>query len=83
MATKVKLMTLLQQVRGYAEVTNRRPPPRPPMLYLMELREQTGNAQVPKRRLAVATDASSDNTPLPIKITHIKSDECPLPIVVG
>ena len=82
MATKVKLMTLVQQVRGYAEITNRRPAPRPPMLYLMELREQAASHQAPKRKLIVATAANSDNVALPIKITHVKSGECPLPVVV-
>jgi hypothetical protein len=26
MATKVKLMKLIEEIRGYAQVTNRRPP---------------------------------------------------------
>lgn len=83
MATKVKLMKLLQEIRGLAQVTNRRPPPRPSVLYLMQLREHTAQVQVPRRRLTVATDTKENfNTPLPVKINHVKSDEAAFPVVV-
>lgn len=84
MATKMKLMTFLQQVRGYAEITNRRPTPRPAVIYLMELRSQAVSASVPKRRLAVQSGHNGlANIPLPVKITHLKHDKCPLPVVIG
>jgi len=82
MATKVKLMTFLQQVRGYAEITNRRPAPRPPMLYLMDLRRQSGNVQSSRRRLAVKSSATGESVPLPVKITHYRAGESPFPVVV-
>jgi hypothetical protein len=83
MATKLKLMKLLQEVRGHAQITNRRPVPRQPTLYLMQLSERAAQASTPKRRLAVATD-SNDNvdTPLLIKINHIQAGESALPMVV-
>lgn len=81
MATKAKLMKLIEEVRGYAQITNRRPAPRPPVLYLMELRAHATQNQMPKRRLDVASENAS--SPSPIKITHISPDESPLPIVFG
>ena len=83
MATKVRLMKLIEEVRGYAQITNRRPAPRPPVLYLMELREHVSQANTPRRKLAVASDSRENlNIPLPIKITHLATEE-PLPIVFG
>lgn len=84
MATKIRLMKLLQEVRGYAQITNRRPAPRQPTLYLMQLRERSGQVQSPKRRLSVTTDIKdAANTPLPIKIHHVKVDEFTFPLVLG
>jgi hypothetical protein len=83
MATKMKLMKLLQEVRGRAQITNRRPSPRQPTLYLMQLRERSAQVQSPKRRLAVATDfKDSANTPLPIKINHVQTDESSISMVL-
>jgi hypothetical protein len=84
MANKAKLMKFLQEVRGYAQITNRRPAPRPSVLYLMQLRGKNAQAAAPKRRLIVVTHETNEsaNTPLPIKITHVKSEESPLPVVV-
>ena len=74
----------MQEVRGYAQVTNRRPAPRPSVLYLMQLRERAAQADLPRRRLAVVTDAkSADHTPLPIKINHVRAGEFSLPVVIG
>jgi len=84
MATKVKLMKLLQEIRGLAQVTNRRPPPRPSVLYLMQLRESAAQDQTPKRRLTVSTDSKENvTTPLPVKINHVKSDETAFPTVIN
>lgn len=83
MATKVKLMKLIEEIRGYAQVTNRRPAPRPPVLYLMELREHASQVSAPKRKLDVISDSRENpNIPMPIKITHVATEE-PLPIVFG
>ena len=80
MATKMKLLKMLQEVKGMAQVTNRRPAPRPPLIYLMQLRSQNAVAQQPRRRLAIekATDAS--HVPLPIKINHIHPGDPGLPV---
>jgi hypothetical protein len=82
MANKVKLMRFLQEVRGYAQITNRRPAPRPSVLYLMQLRGRNAQPTAPKRRLIVVSETHENaNTPLPIKITHLKTEDS-LPVVV-
>ena len=84
MANKAKLMKFLQEVRGHAQITNRRPAPRPSVLYLMQLRGRNAQATAPKRRLVVVTTETQEhaNTPLPIKITHLKSEDSALPVVI-
>lgn len=83
MANKARLMKFLQEVRGYAQVTNRRPAPRPSVLYLMQLRARNEQTSPPKRRLIVVSEAHENaNTPLPIKITHLKSEDSSLPVVI-
>lgn len=76
MATKIKVLKLLQEGRVYAQITNRRPAPRPPLLYLMQLRAHPAPADLPRHRLTVETDHKAfANGPLTIKINHVKSDE--------
>lgn len=83
MATKLNLMKFLQELRGHAQITNRRPVPRQPTLYSMQLRERSSQVHSPKRLLAVRTDfKDSANTPLPIKIHYIKVDESAIPMVL-
>jgi hypothetical protein len=73
MANKMKMLTLLQEKIGYARITNRRPAPRPAVLYLQKLRAQAGPAGVSRRRLVIAVESSPvASTPLPIKINHLK-----------
>ena len=78
MATKMKLIKMLQEVKGIAQITNRKPAPRPPFLYLVQLRSQSGPAETPRRRLAIEAEAL--RPPLPIKIDHIKADKTGLVI---
>lgn len=73
MATKMKLIKMLQEVKGIAQITNRKPGPRPPLLYLMQLRSQAAEVDTPRRRLAIETEAA--RPPLPIKINHIKTNK--------
>lgn len=76
MATKIKVLKLLQEGKVYAQITNRRPAPRPPLLYLMQLRAHPAPAELPRHRLTVETDTKAfANGPLAIKINHVKSDD--------
>jgi len=73
MAAKMKLMKLLQEIRGFAEVSNRRPHPRPLGLFLVEMRSHmTPHATPnPKRSIAIQAPAVAD-IPRPVKITHLR-----------
>jgi hypothetical protein len=83
MATKTKLFKMLQEIRGLAQVTNRRPAPRPPLLYLMQMRSQTTQPTFPKRRLAIEKAKDTGHLPLPIKIHHIHPSDATMPVVIG
>jgi len=83
MATKAALMKLSQVSRGYEEITNRRPTPRPIVLYLMQLRAQGTHAHPPRQSQVITTEwQNGAETPLPVKINHIKPGECELPVVL-
>lgn len=81
MATKMKLIKMLQEVKALSQITNRKPAPRPPLLYLMQLRSQAAQVNTPRRRLTIETEAF--HAPLPIKINHIRSDKSSMPVAVG
>ncbi len=75
MAAKMKMMKLLQEIRGLAELTNRRPQPRPLGLFLVQMRShitQTSN-QNRKRSIAIGGPAPTD-IPHPVKITHVRAE---------
>jgi hypothetical protein len=73
------MLKLLQEIRGFAHITNRRPPPKSPALALTQLRSHVFQATLPKRRLNVRTDVAANHTlPHPVKINHIKENPAPL-----
>jgi len=82
MATKMKLLKMLQEVKGLAQITNRRPAPRPPFLYLMQLRSHATQPAQPKRRLIIEKGKDTGHLPLPIKIHHVTPDNPGLPVVI-
>jgi len=86
MAKKVILMKLLQEMRGHANITNRRPTPTTPMLYLMQLRRRNasvnGRSQPPQRLAITAQWQNPGEAPAPIKINHTVVENPELPIVV-
>jgi hypothetical protein len=83
MANKIKVLKMFQEVRGYAQITNRRPAPRPPLLYLMQLRAHPAAPDLPRHRLTVETDTKAfANGPMPIKINHVRSNESGRPAVL-
>jgi hypothetical protein len=90
MAKKVILMKLLQEIRGYANVTNRRPTPATPMLYLMQLRRRNAHAHTqvrvpqPLKRLAITANwQNPGEAPAPIKIHHAVANPSEMPVVIG
>jgi hypothetical protein len=80
MATTMKLIKVLQEIKGIAQITNRRPAPRPPLLYLMALRSKAAPVVNSRRKLAVETAVLQ--APSHIKINHIKSDRPGQPSVI-
>ena len=74
MAKKLKLMAHFQELRGRAQVTNRRPIPACSGIYLMQLREHTTVTTLPRRRLSITVDLrQSQPVPHPVKIRHVVS----------
>jgi len=71
MAAKVKLMKLLQEFRGLAEITARRPQPRAPGLFLIQLRSHMMKTTYPSRKRIVVDGLEEVDIPSPVKITHL------------
>jgi hypothetical protein len=75
MATKVKLMKFLQEIRGLVEISRRHPTPRPTALFLMQLRSHMMDTNRSKRRLLITIDLKDrEDIPNPVKITHVKTE---------
>ncbi len=72
-------MKLLQEMRGFAEISSRRPQPRSPGLFLMQMRshvlQTTGSKQ--RRTLAVEIQDQLDIAH-PVKITHLRGSRLPV-----
>lgn len=85
MATKMKLLKLMQEVKGLAQITNRRPAPRPSVLYLMQLRGQAPvSPEIPKKRLVINMESADPCVvSFSIQINHVNQGESPLPVVIG
>jgi hypothetical protein len=75
-------MKLLQEMRGFAEVTNRLPQPKQPGLFLIKLRSHFGPNAVPSRTRRIAIDMQDrPDIPHPVKITHVKGSALPVVVV--
>jgi hypothetical protein len=75
MATKIKLLKLLQEMRGFAEFGRRHPTPKPSSpLYLLQLRSHLAETSRARHRLVITIDlkdSETTNIPHPVKITHL------------
>jgi hypothetical protein len=69
MASRLNMMKLLQELRGLAAVTNRRPQPRLPGPLLLPVRF-TRAAAGPTRTIRIAIELLPE-VPCPVKITHV------------
>jgi hypothetical protein len=73
MAAKIQMLKLLQEIRGFAEVSNRRPQSRSPGLWLTHIRTHMLQGVVPKRRLSIRIDPQErTDVPYRVKINHLK-----------
>jgi hypothetical protein len=78
MATKVKLMKLLQEIRGFAQLTQRRQQPKPPGLFLLQLRSHLNHTTSQRRRLKIPIQLlEPPDIPNPVKITFIGGNVAP------
>jgi hypothetical protein len=74
MATKVKMMKLLQEIRGLADITQRRGQPRQPGLFLIQLRSHVHYTTQPKRKRIIAVDVlDRPDISHPVKINHVRT----------
>jgi hypothetical protein len=74
MATKMKMLKLLQEKGAFSELNRLQPSPKPSTLFLIQLRNRMAAARRPKRRLVIQIDLKDIVTlPTPVKITHITS----------
>ncbi len=79
MATKLHVMKLVQEMRGFAEITNRRPQPRTPGLFLLQMRSHLLHACPPKDKRTINIDMQSrPELPHLVKIRHLKAGPEPL-----
>ena len=81
MATKVRIMKLLQEIRGMAQITSRRPPSKQPGLFMVQLRSHVTKATGTRRRIIIPIDLKDPiDIPDPVRIIHVKvSQPEPLP----
>jgi hypothetical protein len=75
MATKIKLMKLLQEIHAIAEIGRRNPIPKPSPLFLLQLRTHMAETSRPRRRLVVMIDLKDSlDLPHPVPINHVARD---------
>jgi hypothetical protein len=78
MAAKVIMMKLLQEIRGFAETSNRRPQSRCPGLFIMQLRSHLTHTTLPRCKRSILVDAKGlADGPHPVKITHVRGSAVP------
>ena len=83
MAVKVQLMKMLQEFRGLAHITARRPAPKPG-LFLMQLRSHTQRVSQPKNKRIITVEMQ-DHAAIqyPVRITHLASASAPRPSAIA
>jgi hypothetical protein len=72
MAAKIKIMKMLQEIRGHADITERRPAPRQPGLFLIQLRSHVVESRQPRVRQVIAVEVQDRfEIPRPVRIKHV------------
>ena len=72
MATKINMMKMLQQARGMAQITNRRPQNRPPGPLMLEMRFSGSKTPAARRKRIIRIRMQNAiDIPHPVKITHL------------
>ncbi|HOX55765.1 MAG TPA: hypothetical protein P5205_09085 [Candidatus Paceibacterota bacterium] len=76
MADKVQMLKLLLEMRGFAQISNRRPPPRIPGAVLTQIRAREGHDHSRRRKLSISFNKQAQPAiPLQVKINHVKPNQ--------
>ena len=79
MATRMNMMKLLQEIRGMAQVTNRRPLTRTSLVLALQIRPPAlRNAKTRQRRTIRISMQDPLDIPHPVKIKHLTGSELPV-----
>jgi hypothetical protein len=81
MATRMNMMKLLQEIRGMAEVTNRRPLSRTTTALALQIRPPALRNKTKQRRIIRISMQDPPDIPHPVKIQHLSGSELPVVIV--
>jgi hypothetical protein len=75
MATKIKLMKLLQEMHAFAELGRWQAASKPSPLFLVQLRSHMAETSRSRRRLVIRTDLKDSlDMPHPVRINHVKEE---------
>jgi hypothetical protein len=66
------MMKMVQEVRGFAEITSRRPHTRPPGPALLTARSPSPRNSAKRRRTLSITIQDPPDIPHPVSIVHLK-----------
>jgi hypothetical protein len=72
MATRMKMLKLVQEMRGLAQITNRRPQQRQPVTAVLEVRPPNRRSATFKRKLLIQIQVQEPpDIPHPVKIKFL------------
>ena len=75
MATKIKLMKLLQEMHAFAELGRWHTASKPSPFFLLQLRSHLSETSRSRRRLVIRTDLKDSlDMPHPVRINHVKEE---------
>ncbi len=77
MATRVNLMKMLQEARGLAQMTNRRPHPGNPGPAVLPMRVSRGKNPARVRRILHVSIQDPPDIPALVPIKHLESPQAP------
>ena len=78
MATRMKMLKLLQEMRGFAHVTNRRPPSRQTAILALQLRSHLVSTTARRQKRVLTIDMQDlPDIPNPVRITYLAATQQP------
>jgi hypothetical protein len=81
MAARMNINKLLDEIKGFAEISNRQAFSRHAPPFCLELRARSTKLRLPRQRIDVWTDLKDlPDVPHPVKITHLGNKPAGPPI---